>query len=139
MVTLDVEEMNLGSEMSDLLIDLFLYVGIAPGFWKPCVVGVLAPEPAGEGCTKAGVALTTNGAVGDGLGARPISGVARPLASIIGDFCPSKYPGAARLLLLRDLLLEPSMGDGIGDCENPIPGVPGDLGAKRAEGTSSSS
>jgi hypothetical protein len=39
----------------------------------------LAPEPAGEGWINAGVALTTNGAVGEGLGANPISGVSRPL------------------------------------------------------------
>ena len=79
MVILDVEEMNLGSEMSDLLMDLFRCVGILTWLWKPCAVGVLAPEPAGEGWINGGVGLTTNGAVGEGLGANPISGVSRPL------------------------------------------------------------
>lgn len=72
MVILEVDEINFGSEMSDLLID-FLRTEGTPGIGAPCPIGVVVPEPAGEGCTKAGVGLTTKGAVGEGLGAEPIS------------------------------------------------------------------
>ncbi len=61
--------MNLGSDISDLLIDRLRggmeFVAVP---WAPCVIGVLAPEPTGEACTRAGVAFTTKGATGDGLG-----------------------------------------------------------------------
>lgn len=127
-VILEVDEMNMGSEMSDLLID-FLRIEGAPGSEPPCPVGVLVPEPAGDGCTNAGVGLTTNGAVGEGLGAAPISIPSLPIWRF-GNF--SKYPAGVDLLLLRDRL-EPIIGDGIGDGDagRPIPGGPGDLGMRR--------
>jgi hypothetical protein len=37
------------------------------------MVGVLAPEPAGDGWIKDGVELTEYGVTGEGLGERPIS------------------------------------------------------------------
>ena len=62
MVILDVDETNLGSDMSDLLTDLLR----CPWGWKPCVVGVVAEDAAGDGCAR--VELIENGAVGDGRG-----------------------------------------------------------------------
>jgi len=137
-VTCDVDERNLGSEMSDLLIDR-LRGGInAVPPWGPEIVGVLAPEPTGDGCTRAGVAFTTNGAVGDGLGGAPISNASTPIWSF-WSFCGSKYPVGVDLLLLRDLVFEGIIGDGIGDCWKPMGDAPGDLAIVRWLGTSKSS
>ena len=73
MVILEVDEMNLGSEISDLLIDFLRLAGMRPWLWKPCDVGVFAPDPIGDGCAKEGVGLTEKGVIGEGLGDNPIS------------------------------------------------------------------
>jgi len=44
-VILEVDETNLGSDMSDLLT----YLLRCPWGWKPCVVGVVADEATGDG------------------------------------------------------------------------------------------
>jgi hypothetical protein len=74
-VTLDVDDTNLGSEMSYLLMDLLRLAGMVPWLWNPGVVGVLATELTGEGCAKVGVELpeerkVVRGGLGEGAGSR---------------------------------------------------------------------
>lgn len=122
-VILEVEETNFGSEISCLLIDRFRAAGPRGGAWKACAVGVLLPDPTGEGC--AGVGFITKGAVGDGRGDNG------PSPARIGcRLCASKKLLVVTLLLLRDLPAGGIIGDGIGDGWNCIAGVPGDLGPR---------
>jgi len=73
-VILDVVDTNLGSEISDLLMDRLRFAGTFPWLWDP--VGVFAPDdPTGEGCGKDGLAVADKGVGSPGLGERSIMSV----------------------------------------------------------------
>lgn len=72
-VTLDVEDINLGSEISDLLTERLRAPGALGSLGRPCVVGIATREAPGEGCINDGVVLAEKGVIGDGLGEKPIS------------------------------------------------------------------
>lgn len=66
-VILEVEDINLGSEISDLLMEC-LRIACPMENWDAWIVGVIVPDAAGEACERAGVALTEKVPLGGALG-----------------------------------------------------------------------
>lgn len=76
MDTLEVDDMNIGSEISDFVTDFLRPASMARLLllgWNPWGVEAVDQESMGDCATRDGVELTENGVIGDGLGDMPIS------------------------------------------------------------------
>lgn len=137
MLIREVDEISVGSEMSDLLIERLRAATTGSfawdGAWKVGNVGVFVADGTGEGRASEGVGFTENAGEGRGVMCSTLRVGCRFAYCCDG----SKYPFGVITLLLRERGVA-IIGEGMGDGWKLLD-APGDFAVRRVLGTLRSS